>query len=290
MVGYIDDALVGTQLIVRAEADIQNLTPDLAEFTFAKCSCDSSVVGTGGHGPDGIPANVNMEVLHLFGEYALNRRFSLLAEAPFRLVQPQAFVTGSFGHSAGLSDVIVGFKFALIASPTHYLTFQLESSFPSGNASLSLGTGHYTVQSSLLYYQRVTQRVTIESEIGNSYPIGGSPGPNGSGTYAGDVLNYGIGPSYKLFNGKNFQFAPIIEFIGWRVTGGYATNAPKCGTPTQANPVLICSAAGINMLNLKGGGRVTFKGHNSVYVGYGRALTGSYWTFRVMKIEYRYSF
>jgi hypothetical protein len=276
-VGYIDKAVVASEVILRFETEIHNLTPDLAEFLVPECSCASP-----GHPGNGLPVvvkNLNAEILHLYGEYALSRRFSVFTEVPVRWIQPQSFspTNDQVPSQGGLADVMAGFKFAVVASPRRYVTFELQSFFPSGDSSRGLGTHHYSVQPSILYYQRLTDRLTVESELGELHPIGGTPG------FAGEVVNYGIGPSYKLFRWNGGDFSPLVEFIGWRVLNGMVTNAPQCTT------LYPCSAAS-NLLNLKGGARVTFGSHNSIYAGYGRALTGLYWYLRVFRLEYRYSF
>jgi hypothetical protein len=291
-VGYIDNAIVASEVILRFEDEIQNLTPDLAEFLFPHCNCSG---GPGlGTGPPGLANNVNTQMLHLYGEYAFKKRFSVFTEVPIRWIQPMSVTFQpngqTFTSQSGLTDVMAGFKFALIASPQRYVTFEAQSFFPSGDSSKALGTNHYSVQPSILYYQRLTNRLTVESEFGELHPIGGTPG------FAGDVINYGIGPSYTLFRGHGVEFTPLVELIGWRVLNGLVTNAPQprpgpevdpC-TSTEADPT-PCSAVS-NLLNLKGGARVAFGSHNSVYLGYGRALTGLYWYLRVFRLEYRYSF
>jgi hypothetical protein len=285
MVAYIDNAIVGSQVVVRFEDDIQNLTPDLEEFAFAKCHCTSPP----GPGPRGLAPNVNTQLLHLYGEGAFNRRFSLFADVPLRWVQPQgAVLGGSYPNQRGLGDVVAGFKFALVASQRRYVTFEMQTFFPSGNASKGLGTNHYSVQPSILYYQKLSDRISLESELEDWHPFGGSPTDStpASPRYASDVLTYGIGVSYKLFNAMHVQFAPLVEFVGWHLSGGFET-VPN----SQNNPVGIpAGEGGMNLLNLKGGGRLTIGVHSSVYLGYGRALTGLYWYLRVMKVEYRYAF
>jgi hypothetical protein len=61
-----------------------------------------------------------------------NRRFSAFFQLPFRWLQPQGLAaagtpgaTVAFTNGAGIGDVQVGLKFALLASPKHYLTAQL---------------------------------------------------------------------------------------------------------------------------------------------------------------------
>jgi hypothetical protein len=294
MVGYIDDAIVGSQVRVRFEAGFQDDFPDLAEFFYAKCGCYKGLPASNyaydpnapGPGP-GVVTDLNFQQLYFYGEYAPTQRFSLFVEAPLRWIQPQSFVPGfgSFPNQGGLGDVRAGFKLAVLASANHYLTFQLQSYFPSGNASKGLGTDHYSAEPAVLYYQKLSQRLALEAQVGDWHPIGGSAGvpiTNSEG-FAGDVFFYGIGPSYKLYDSKRFGFAPVIELVGWRVLSGFET-VWVSGTDI-ANPV-----DGTDIVNVKIGARITFGDHNSIYVGYGRALTDADWYKQIVRMEYRYSF
>jgi hypothetical protein len=291
MVGYIDNAIVGSEIRVRFDAAFNDAFPDRAEFVYAKCGCyrgapgnanDPNAPGPGG----GVPQNVNFQTLSFMGEYAFNRRFSALVEIPFRWIQPQGVVappgaTAAFANGSGISDVQAGLKFAMLASSRHYLTAQLLSYFPSGDSRSGLGTNHYSVEPALLYYQRVSDRFTIEGELGGWLPIGGSAGvtPVSSQGFAGNVFFYGIGPSYTLINGERFRLAPVIEVVGWNVTGGLQTGP---NTPSVAS--------GTNIVNLKIGARMEFGGRSSLYVGYGKALTSADWYDQIVRVEYRYSF
>jgi hypothetical protein len=160
-----------------------------------------------------------------------------------------------------------------------------------------LGTDHYAVEPSLLYYQRLTQRWVVESQIGDWHPVGGSSGElTGTQTltnFAGDVFFYGVGPSYLLVDGERFKFAPVVELFGWHVLSGLVTPP----TPFPANAICTtggdgCSAAagGTDIVNLKIGGRITLDARNSLYIGYGRALTSADWYRDIVRIEYRHTF
>jgi hypothetical protein len=284
MVGYIDNAIVGSEVRIRFDAAFNDAFPDLAEFVYAKCGCYRGATGSANDpnapGPGGgVPKNVNFQTLSFMGEYALNRRFSAFVEIPFRWIQPSP--APAFPNGAGISDVQAGLKFAMLASSRHYLTAQLLSYFPSGDSRSGLGTNHYSVEPALLYYQRVSDRFAIEGELGGWLPIGGSAGvaPISSQGFAGNLFFYGIGPSYTLINGERFRLAPVIEVVGWNVTGGLQTGP---NTPSVAS--------GINIVNLKIGARMEFGGHSSLYVGYGKALTSADWYDQIVRVEYRYSF
>jgi hypothetical protein len=298
MVGYIDEAIVESQVRVRFDAAFHNHAPDRAEFFYAQCSCISSTAP----GPNALVADLNFQQLYMYAEYAPAKRFSFFANVPIRWIEPLSVPlkatppAPNIANEAGLSDVAAGFKIAALASYNHYLTFQFQGYFPTGNASRGLGTNHYSFEPAMLYYQRVSDRIALEAQVGDSHPIGGSYCPNpscNSGTptshgpsFAGDVFFYGLGPSYVLYRGENVQIAPVIELAGWRVLGGFVTDNLSATGPIQQ----AVSADGINIVNLKAGARTMIGAHSSFYIGYGHQLTHAWWYQEIVRAEYRYSF
>ena len=297
MVGYVDDAIVGSQIRIRIDAGLHDNAPDRADFFYAQYA------GLNGPGPKSVVTDLNFQQLYLRGEYAPMHRLSFFTEVPFRWIQPQQAVasvspTSFLTNQGGLSDVAAGFKLAAIASPNRYLTFQFQANFPSGDASSGLGTNHYSVAPSLLYFQRFSDRLALEAELGDSHPIGGSScrnpctstnvsGPTTLG-FAGDVFYYGLGPSYGLYQGEHVQVAPVVELVGWRVLGGLETfclpGVPNCAVQEAV------SADGTNIVNFKVGARAMMGAHSSFYVGYGHQLTHAIWYKEIVRVEYRYSF
>jgi len=297
MVGYVDDAIVGSQVRIRFDAGFHDNAPDRAEFFYAQYA------GLNGPGPNSVVADLNFQQLYLRAEYAQTNRISFFTEVPVRWLQPQLIVANlnpgaTLTNEAGLSDVAAGFKLAALASPHQYLTFQFQSYFPSGNASNGLGTHHYSVEPALLYYQRFSDKLAVEAQVGDSHPIGGSSCRNpcestnvtGPGTqgFAGDVFFYGVGPSYLVYRGEHLQIAPVIELVGWRVLGGLQTDC-LFGSLNCSDQEAV-SAAGTNIVNLKAGARAMVGNHSSFYIGYGHQLTHAFWYKEIVRAEYRYSF
>ena len=294
MVGYIDNAIVGSQILIRFDAGFHNNAPDRAEFFYAQCSCIT------GPGPNPVVEDLNFQQLYMHGEYAPAKRFSFFTEVPVRWIQPLLQIpapqTSALPNEAGLSDVAAGFKLAAVASSNRYLTFQLQAHFPSGNASRGLGTNHFTVEPALLYYQRLSDRAAVEAQVGDSHPVGGSscPQPCDStnamsaqpNSFAGDVLFYGVGPSYVLYRNENVRIAPAVELVGWRVLGGFETVQPNAKIDLQE----ARSTDGTNIVNLKAGARTMVGAHSSFYVGYGHQLAHAVWYKEIVRAEYRYSF
>jgi hypothetical protein len=299
MVGYIDNPIVENQIRIRFDDAFEDQFPDRAEFIYSKCGCYRGLPPTAapfdpkapGPGPaPGIPVAVNFQQLYLNGEYAPHRRFSAFVEIPIRWLQPQGNLitpgTAAFPNSSGIGDVMAGFKFAAVASESTYLTFQFKSYFPSGDSSQGLGTNHYSVEPSLLLYHSLSPRFTLEGQLGDWHPIGGSAGvpTTSSEGFAGDIFFYGIGPSYKLYNGSRFKIAPVVELFGWHVLSGFQT---QLGGAVDG---VATDASGTNIVNLKVGVRVGVGTHSSVYVGFGQALTHDDWYKHLVRLEYRFTF
>jgi hypothetical protein len=299
MVGYIDNPIVESEIRFRFDDDFEDQFPDRSEFIYAKCGCfqglqnlippalDTKAVGPG----PGVPRAINYQQLYIDGEYSPQRRFSGFVEVPFRWLQPQGFLSippfPGFPHESGISDVMAGLKFAAVASERTYVTFQFKTYIPSGNASEGLGTHHYSVEPSLLFYQNLSSRFTLEGQLGDWHPIGGSPGVpiTSNEGFAGDVFFYGIGPSYKVYNGERVKLAPVVEVFGWHVLSGFQTQPVTGAIDGAASDV-----SGMNIVNLKAGLRVAIGNRNSFYVGFGQALTHDDWYKHIIRLEYRYTF
>jgi Putative MetA-pathway of phenol degradation len=289
MVGYIENAIVGSEVRVRFDAAFNDAFPDRAEFIYGKCGCYRSAPppfldpNAPGPGP-GIPKDINFQTLEFMAEYAPTSRFSAFVQLPIRWLQPEGVIsspvpTQAFLSSAGIGDVQAGVKVAMLAMPKAYVSGQFKAYFPSGASVQGLGTNHYSIEPAILYYGRLSERFELEGEIGGWVPIGGSAGviPASNTEFAGNIFFYGIGPSYRIIDGEKFRLSPVIELVGWNVTSGQETGAPT-------------DASGTNIVNLKIGARMSFQPRNSIYIGYGKALTSAAWYEDIVRVEYRRSF
>jgi hypothetical protein len=292
MVGYIEDATVGKRFRMRFDSGADINSPDRAEFFYAKCGCFRTLSGSPaldlnapGPGP-GVVTGMNFQQLNLLSEYTIGRHASVFTELPFRWIKPTDFVpgTGSFGNQSGLGDISVGTKLALSSTASHDITVMVRGSFPTGDASKGLGTDHGSVEPALLVRQTLGGRAQIEGMFGDYHPTGSSKGPlPGNGNFSGDILYYGIGPSFDIVQNSSVHIAPVVELVGWHVLSGYET--ATFNPPTSTGDV-----SGLNIVNLKIGGRVTMATAGSIYVGYGFALTSNQWYDHILRLEYRTGF
>jgi hypothetical protein len=257
-VGYIDDAIPTTQVRFRSDFAYGVNEPDRAEFFWP--------------GPSGPPLGerkVDFQELSAYLEWAATSSFSAFLEVPVRFVNPEVNA-----NAGGLSDIIAGFKWALVAEEKRYFTFELKAFTPSGDGNLGLGTNHFSLEPALLFNQRLTDRILLEAEFHDWIPIA-------TPSFAGQVLRYGVGLSYDTHPCTKVRVSPVAEFVGWTVLSGEES------LPIVDIPV---NAAGDTIVNAKLGVRTVFGDNREFYVGYGRALTGDVWYKDILRLEYRRTF
>ncbi len=277
-VGYIDSAIPVNRLRIRYDAADNDNRPDRAEFFYAKCGC-FALAGIDPHapGPFQQPRKVDFQEQSTYLEGAYDNRLSAFVEIPVRFVDFDDRVdtlTTLHSNQAGLADINFGAKYAVIADKDRYLTGQLRTFAPSGDAREGLGTNHWSLEPALLFYQRLSDRLVLEGEFRDWIPIDGTD-------FAGNVLRYGVGLGYDIYQNSSLRVTPVVEFVGWTVLSG---------KELDVNTGATLSARGDTIVNVKGGVRTFFGQHSDVYVGYGRALTGDVWYKDIVRVEYRLTF
>ncbi|GMR12803.1 MAG: hypothetical protein BMS9Abin29_0996 [Gemmatimonadota bacterium] len=299
-VGYIDAAVIGTQLQIRFDRADGIRRPDRAEFLYGKCGCfrelgaDPDAPGPTGalNGRDPntttfIANGLEFSDVVLDGEVALNEKLSLFAEVPFRSATLR-FGGGPSRDVSGIADISVGVKAGLLVQEGRYVTAQLRTYLPTGDAAKGLGTDHWSIEPSLLLYRELRSNFKLEAELRYWIPIGGStgraaPGFDENDNYAGEILRYGVGLGVDLNTGGTVTVTPVAELVGWRVLGGIAGTSSDA---TLAN-FAVEDASGTNIVNLKLGANISFGDSNAIFVGVGRALTDARHYEDILRVEYR---
>jgi hypothetical protein len=291
-------------------------------------------------GPEHFYGKLDYQEILPYLELAISRRTSVFVELPTRFVEAYTVLeegnpaserqvvgpnAGKFFpepreentervpavlRTSGFSDMNAGFKYALIADPARFLTFQFRTYIPTGDPSLGLGTGHVSLEPGLLLYQRLTSRLVFQGQLRDWIPISNNrsvadPGFTGIGggvtpatgkRFDGNILIYGIGAGYDVIQRGNFRVTPIAEFVGWTVFNGLETVAGSgfgSGLPVGIDlPTThsVHDVSGTTIINAKFGVRTSFWNGHSIYAGYGHALTGARWYKDIFRLEYRILF
>jgi len=269
-VGYIDPAIPMTQFRLRFDAAYRDNRPDRAEFFYPKCGCFKIAgLDPNAPGPPKPETRVDYQELSSYFEIAPSERFSGFIEIPVRWINPVVN-----DNASGISDINAGFKWAFVYNQDQVATFQFRTYTPTGDAFKGLGTDHVSLEPAFLLFQRLTDRVNFYGEVRDWIPIGGTD-------FAGNVIRYGIGLDYGLFDNGHFRVRPVAEFVGWTVLGGKEFANP---------PGVVLDAEGDTIVNAKIGSRFWFGNRSDIYIGYGRALTGEVWYKDILRLEYRLVF
>jgi hypothetical protein len=263
--GYIDPAIPGDVFRLRFDAAFNDPRPTRAEMLYPKGAPSGPGL------PEPVP-RVDFQELSAYLELAAADRLSAFVNLPVRFLDPE----GIANHT-GFSDLDAGFKFAFLRDLDQVATFQLRTYAPTGDAHRGLGNRHVSLEPALLLYERLTDRLGLESELRLWVPVGGTD-------FAGDVVRYGVGLNYDLCQVGPCRFIPIVELIGWTVLNGKDSVVPPSGMP------FVEDAAGQTILNAKVGLRVKFGDRADLYGGYGRPLTGDRWYEYILRVEFRLLF
>jgi hypothetical protein len=281
--GYIDSAIPVSQFRLRFDSAYDDNRPDRAAFFYPKCGCFAAPTvplpmrDPRASGPPLPERRVNYQELRSYLEVALDKQFSGFVEVPIRWINPEVN-----NNASGLGDILFGFKYAFVYTEDTVLTFQLENMAPSGDGNKGLGNDHWMTTPALLLFQRIGDSVFLEAEVRDYIPL------ERRTDFTGNVLRYGLGLSYLVYNTECFRIAPVTELVGWTVLSGKEL--------TREGATL--DAHGDTIVNAKLGVRIGFGqvegapvlNRTDLYVGYGRALTGEVWYKDMLRVEFRYRF
>ena len=302
-VGYIDSAIIRSRFRLRYDSAYDNNRPDRAEFFYPKCGCFGNVAnflspnGTfnaayaRAHGydpralgpqhptrPGGNPgeSRVDYQELSPYLEYAANAKTSGFIEMPVRFINPTLN-----NNAYGWSDMNLGFKRALVANPNQFYTFQFRTYVPTGSGERGLGTNHPSLEPAFLVFQRLTDRLYLNGEIRDWIPVHATD-------FAGNVLRYGVGLTYNMVLTEHLRVAPVSEFVGWSVLSGKKLD-PGVGPVSAAHDTIVNAKIGLRIAlgnYTQAGGGSALNDRQSLYFGYGRALTGDHWYKDILRVEY----
>ena len=208
---FVEAARPQTQQRLRWDAGLDAILPDRAEYFWARAD---------GQGKGPSPAAGFLAVRRLtYHELSLytevgSSGFSVFTDVPYRSLDP----TGA-PHSAGFSDMNVGTKTLLFDCELLQVSFQFRTHIPMANPRKGLGTGHVSLEPSLLVGLCLGPETYFQGQISEWIPIGGDP------DYAGAILHYHVAFNHVLW--RPLSDVPLIgtmEFNGWSFQDGAYTD------------------------------------------------------------------
>jgi hypothetical protein len=265
---FTDSARPVTQTRVRWDYGQNRTFPDRGEFFMARA--DGHGKGPKANAPAlGIPY-LDYHELYVDTEVATGAA-GVTISVPYRSINP-----GPFANSAaGFSDMQITAKSLLWDSELFLFAFQMRTYVPSGNFGKGLGTGHVSLEPSLIAGLRLSCNTYLQAQVAEWIPIAGDP------DYAGAALFYSFSLNHVLWRPvRDVQLVGTLEATGFGFQDGLYTDA-------VLGPQKLSGQAG---LGVGPGLRLFYCDKLDVGAGWQFGVTGKYLVRDLMRFEVRYRY
>ena len=217
---FVDSARPWTMTRLRYNASRNIINANRGEFFQA------APAGTG-RGPAPL-LNVNADTVSFYQEVS-SGAFSAIIDTPYR----------SVSQGAGFGDLGIGTKTLLLDSELITSSFQFMTYIPVGNVGNGVGTGHVTLDPSMLGSLKLFTETYLQTQLGLAIPIGGSSAQS-------NVLHYQASFNHVLCRPlADTAIIANMEFAGYSFFGGSIVNA--AGTTLSGNGTIFTLGPTIRM-------------------------------------------
>ncbi len=257
---YQDGARPVTMTRIRWDAQLNYHFPDTAEYFWARI---------GAKGPNNPERSVDFHELSIYQETATGN-FSFFVETPFRQVGPQ-----DNPNASNFGDLNLGTKSLLLDCELLQIAFQFKTYILSGNFGKGLGTGHVSLEPSLLTTVKLANATYLQTQVAEWIPLGGD------NNHAGAAIHYHFSVNHLFWRAHNDACAVVgtFEFNGVSFQDGLFT------TPAG----VIENAGGHSMLHLGPGLRMSLC--NKLDLGFGMGIgVSDHGPDQLYRFDFRYRF
>jgi hypothetical protein len=225
---FVDSARPQTQTRIRWDSAFNVILPDRAEFFWARAD------GTG-RGPK-VPAGLRAERRLKYNDLSLYTEAAAGLVGAFFETTYRSLDPDNVPHAAGFGDMTAGLKTMIFDCELLQVAMQMRTYIPVGNALKGLGTGHASLEPSLIVGIRIHDDTYFQGQVAEWIPLGGDT------DYAGAVLHYHMSLNQVLC--RVLPDVPLIgtvEFNGWSFQDGAFTD-PDLGPFQRAGGFTYLSA------------------------------------------------
>jgi hypothetical protein len=274
---FVDSARPVTQMRIRYDAGFDMKVPDRNEFFWAR----ADGMGKGPNSPgnaskDAPPATgIKGETKLDYNELIMTMEaatggFSLAIDTPYRSIDPQVNP-----HAANFDDINITTKSLLLDCPLLQIAFQFRTFIPTGNFTHGIGTGHVSLEPSLLTALRLGPNTYLQTQLSEWIPLGGDT------DYQGAILHYHVSLNQVLFRPvADVQLIGTLEFNGWSFQTGDYTD-PVLGRHNSGGDSFLSAGPGLRFVLC-----------DKVDLGVGSAfqVSGIPWPNTLIRSEFRWRF
>lgn len=231
---FTEAARPQTQTRLRWDSAFNVSRPDRAEYFWARSDGN-------GKGPKPAPGQFTEQRLKyndlMMYTEAATGLVGAFFETPYRSLDPD-----NVPHAAGFADMNVGVKTLIFDCELIQVAMQMKTYIPVGNALKGLGTGHVSLEPSLIVGIRIHEDTYLQMQVAEWIPLGGDI------NYAGAALHYHTSLNHVLC--RILPDVPLIgtvEFSGISFQDGAYTD-PVLGAFQKAGDYsYFCAGGGMRL-------------------------------------------
>jgi hypothetical protein len=269
---FADGARPMTQMRIGGDFGHDLQFPDRSEYFWAEADGK-------GKGPQP-PATSRGATSLNYAEGSLYIEGAIERVGAFVQMQYLSYDGSSYASASGLADMIVGTKTLLLDCELLLVSFEFKTYIPVGNFTKGLGTGHVSLEPSLLAALKLTPTTYLQGQTSYWFPIAGDS------TYQGDVFSYDFSLNQILWHcGHDVQLVGTLELGGYEFLNGSYT------VPTPGTTAVVGRARDVGtVVNLGPGLRLNICDKMDFGVGTAFALTSDHLAEDLVRLEARFRF
>jgi hypothetical protein len=214
---FLDPVYPVTQMRIRWDSVLNYTLPDRSEFLLPRLGAVGGKGPRPGAGPSTAAlTSLKYNDLSLYQEVAAGKA-SFFIEIPYRSLDPAE----PYNHAANFGDLNLGTKALFFDCELLQLAFQFRTYLPTGNFTKGIGTGHVSLEPSLLGALKLTRDSYLQAQLAEWIPVGGDT------TYQGAILHWGLSANQVLW-----RILPDVPLIGTLELSGYSFQNGAFTDPT----------------------------------------------------------
>lgn len=211
---------------------------------------------------------VNYDDLSMYVETATKGgKFSMFVTSLYRSVDPDVVDRHAF-----FGDMDVGTKSLVFDRELIQISFQFRTYMPTGVSINGTGTGHFTIEPSILYNLKLFEDCYLEGQVTEWIPLGGS------------LYDGGIFITHHSINKVIMKINPDVSVIA---TGELNSWWFQAGMFTDPATLLPKSSSGGRYYSLGPGIRINFRNIFDVGAGCAFAVSNNHWAEQLYRLEAR---
>jgi hypothetical protein len=231
---FVDGARPVTQQEIRWNGNMQGRFPDRSEYIWARADGQ-------GKGPRP-PTGVKGETGFTYNDLVLNTEIAIGKLAMITTFPYRSFDPDTYPHAAGFGDMSIATNTLLFDCELLQVSFEFRTYMPMGNALKGTGTGHLSLEPSVIFAVKCSHDTYVQAQFAEWIPLGGDP------SYAGSIWHM-----HGSLNHVLCRILPDVPLIGtlelqtWSFQDGQFTDPVLGAFQKSSDTTYVMAGPGLRL-------------------------------------------